>query len=208
MSRPTYFHRAVVGILIILAGMVFESRQATAQFCVCPTTLLTTKRVTICFNGAFQQVDVTYCNENYCPPMPPATPDPCDPPNDPINARTVIYQICPIGFATADAQNLMNATIAAMGLCCGDQAGLFNCTAGATRADWIVRWPKCVQFDATGCLVACAGSPCCGFRVAFFPGNPAGLCETLILDNCSDPTSCTSSTCTELQCFFPTQCCW
>lgn len=208
MSTTPYV-RILTGIVFLATAMMAGNTRVQAQTCVCPASQQQTKQITICFNGANQQVDVTFCSQTYCPPVPPATPDPCDPPNDPIDATMVIYQICPVGFVTTDAQGLMNATIAAMGLCCGNQLGLFNCTSSTTQYQWIVRWPKCVIFDAnTNCLVACQGSPCCGFRV-LFQTTAAGFCETIPLDNCSDPTTCTAgSGCIELQCTYPTQCCW
>lgn len=207
MSRNQY--RSISGVLTILACMTLAVPNMRGQSCFCATTQEVTKRIDICYNNIIQQVDVTYCGETFCPPQQMATAEPCNTPNDPISARTTISRICPVGFIPTNAQNLMNATIAAMGLCCGDQAGLFGCTAATMGHQWIVRWPKCVQFDAMGCLAGCTGSPCCGFRVLFEPNQPPGVCRTTILENCSDTFACPSgSTCIELTCEYPLRCCW
>lgn len=212
MSTTTFCCRLLVGMFIILAGMTMPSASASAQAnCDCPVTMQKVKVIDICFEGQIRQVEVTYCNETFCPPR--VIPDPCNVPNVPISARTVIWRICPIGFVTPNAQGLMNATIAAMGLCCGNKAGIFDCTIVSPEYNWIVRSPKCVYFDATGCLNACPNTPCCGALVRFRPNFPMqGQCETTILADCSDTAPCppppTGINCIQLDCHYPVNCCW
>ncbi|MBN9399167.1 MAG: hypothetical protein J0I17_03220 ['Candidatus Kapabacteria' thiocyanatum] len=204
-------HGSVVVMLIAIASIVLGTVATSAQsVCTCTPALSITRQITICFNGAQRQVEVTYCNESFCPPSTQIT-DHCNAQNLPIDARTVIKRICPIGFATTNAQGLMNATIAAIGLCCNNQGGIFECQP-STVYHWIVRWPKCVYFDATGCLEACDDTPCCHALVRFRPNSPTpGRCETTVLTNCSENLECPPSpvnTCIKLDCIYPVTCCW
>lgn len=210
--RHLRYMAAFLPILLLLAVPVSK---ATAQLCTCPEPDNIVKQITVCFDHQMRQVDVTYCNQTFCPAIP--YPGDCNPRNLPVNARTIIRKVCPIGFTTMNAQGLMNATVAAMGLCCGNQAGIFECPNADQIYNWMVSWPQCVYFDLTGCMQGTEQSICCSFLVEFRPNFPtAGLCRTTVLDDCTPqavPVPCELSTTPvgfpiRLQCSYPVECCW
>lgn len=210
MSR-TFFLRILVGILAVIACMHLSSESAYAQDqCVCRAPQVTT-RITICFSGSSRQVDVTYCNETFCPAT--TVSDVCSP-SAPVDVRTLIKKIDPIGFTTTNAQGLVNATIAAMGFCCGNQAGIFNCVSSTTDFVWLVRWSKCATFTGTTLELVESGL-CCGYVVRYRPNSPSmGLCETTILNACTvaglcPPVVIGAPPIIQLGCDpFPSVCCW
>lgn len=212
MSTGTFRLRLLAAMLVVLGVMAMSNTSASAQAnCDCPITTQTVKVIDVCFGTQTRQVEVTYCNERFCPPR--VVPDPCNLLNLPIAARTAIWRICPVGFGTTDAQGLLNATVAAMGLCCGNKAGIFDCTLPFTEYNWIVRLPTCVFFDAGGCINACPNTPCCTYLVRFRPNFPdPDQCETVILNDCPDPAPCPPSPggadCIRLNCQYPIDCCW
>lgn len=209
MSLISLCHRALIVAIVVLSSITYAGTVVKAQYCMCPPDKAVTKQIKICLDQQDRFVNVTYCFQKFCPDQPLTVVDPCNPQNNPIHARTVISRICPVGFTTTNAQGLMNATVAAMGYCCGDQAELFNCSAATAGYRWIVRWPKCVFFDANNCLVGCPGSPCCGFYVGFFPNVPVqGQCTTVVFNDCSDVGVCNATCGTQLTCTYPVQCCW
>lgn len=210
MSRtPTL--RMLAAVLSVVASLSLFHASAYAQDqCVCRAPEVTT-RITICFNGSSRQVDVTYCNETFCPAA--SISDVCSP-SAPVDVRTLIRKITPLGFTTTDAQGLVNATIAAVGFCCGNQAGLFNCVSSTTQFVWLVRWSKCATFTGATLELVESGL-CCGYVVRYRPNTPtAGLCETAILDNCTvaglcPPVVIGAPPIVQLECNpFPSVCCW
>lgn len=203
--------RLLVWMLFVLIGSVVPGALASAQAdCICTLPQIVT-RITICFDGQYRQVDVTYCSEKFCPAS--TTTDACST-SAAIDVRTLIKRIAPLGFTTTNAQGLVNATIAAMGLCCGNQAGLFNCPSSTNEYVWLVRWPKCASFTA-GVLDLHEGGPCCGAIVRYRPNTPTpGLCETTVLKSCTVPGICPpvvvgGAPVIDLACDpFPASCCW
>lgn len=211
MSSKPFHSRLLTGILLVLISMLMMPRTEAQTLCECPEPDEQVQVIDICFGGILRQVKVTYCNQTYCPSVP--VQDPCNPLGLPITARTFIKGICPIGFVTANAQGLLNATVAALGLCCGNRADLLTCPVATPDVHWIVSWPKCVYFDANACLNACENSPCCAFLVRFQPNNPQpGQCLTTVLANCMDPAPCPPPppgvACILLDCIYPVACCW
>ncbi len=203
--------RVSTRMLFVLVCLILPGTLASAKVdCTCTLPQIVT-RITICFDGQYRLVDVTYCNDKFCPAA--TITDACSPPVA-IDVRTLIKKIAPAGFTTTNAQGLVNATIAAMGLCCGNQAGLFSCASSTNEYVWLVRWPKCASFNA-GVLELHEGGPCCGAVVRYRPNTPTpGQCETTVLKGCTVPGICPpvvigGTPVIDLACDpFPASCCW
>lgn len=215
MSSARVLRRFLTATLPFMLLFAIPTCSIVAQLCACPEPDYIVRQITVCFDHQMRQVEVTYCNQTFCPAIP--YPGDCNPRSLPVSARTVIRKVCPLGFTTMNAQGLMNATVAAMGLCCGNQAGLFECPNADQAYDWMISWPQCVYFDPTGCLQGTDQSVCCSFLVEFRPNYPtAGQCRTTVLDNCTlqtVPVPCELSTtpvgfAIRLQCSYPVECCW
>lgn len=191
--------------------LVFIQAASVAQ-CLC-SSVQQSRQIDICLGGTIHQVVVTYCTTTYCPTIPLA--DPCNPNSLGIDARTELISICPVPaggtgtLPTTDYIRLVGATVSAMSMCHGNQLGIAFC-APNTDYYWIVRTPQCMFVDATGCLVACAGSPCCGYLMRY-RSNP-GFCSTLVLGMCgasSGGFTCPpGATCNNIGCPPPNQRCW
>lgn len=200
MSHTRYSY-GILGSLLLLVSILSLSSAAAQPPCRC-TASDTTTPMAIWIGGQYRSVDVTYCQDNYCPVNRTITT--CNPGGEIIHARTVIRQICITdgGPPINDAQALFDATLLRMGICCGDK--LFPVCIGAPHDifNWLVSVPKCVQFDATGrCVTACDNSPCCTFLVQFSL-TPTSDCVTTILNTCDEPGDCTGA-CISLQCRYP-----
>jgi len=206
MSQSTFCRYMAGSVLLICMLFLASTTRATAQDnCRCLPSEEQSQLIKICFGptgSAF--VKVTYCNESYCPPKDGVQP--CNPNNLPISARTVIKSICPDGFTTTDAQGLMNATVAAIGICCGNGTFFPQCPESEHIFNWIVSWPKCVLFNADRCLVACLDAPCCTNLVQF-ERTGTGKCVTRVLSECPDDRACDAD-CITLDCKYPTKCCY
>lgn len=206
--------RMVLALAFVAACNVRMNAQLVIDSCNCPPQEEVTKRITICYEGQNQTVDVTYCNREYCPPVILAVYCNIGSSIVPIDAHTRITRICPVGFAPTNAKALMQGTIAAMSYCCGNNADLWQCPlAPYLFKIWIVRWPRCMYFDAAGCLNPCIGARCCGVRVRLWPNRPvAGQCETVIDDQCSNevdpcPEQPVGINCIDMGCEYQIPCC-
>lgn len=215
MSSSSLRHCLLIIALPVLLLFTVTVSDIMAQPCACPEADYIVRQITVCFDHQMRQVEVTYCNQTFCPAIP--YPGDCNPRNLPVTARTVIRKVCPVGFTTMNAQGLMNATVAALGLCCGNQAELFECPDTGRTYNWMISWPQCVYFDLSGCLQGTDQSICCSFLVEFRPNYPtAGVCQTTVLDDCTlqaVPVPCELSTTPvgfpiRLHCSYPVECCW
>lgn len=148
-------------------------------------------------------VIVAYCNKNYCPPE--RGVQPYNPDNLPIDARTIIPKVCVTdgGPTIADPQVIMNATVAAMGIC---YHFFPPCQDSQTPFHWLVTTPRYVRFDAAAqCVYACDNTPCRTHLVRFTQ-TTTGECITDVLYSCDDPAGCEAD-CIRLECRYPVECC-
>lgn len=190
--------RMLTVFLTVLACMTLTNVRISAQQtceCAAPDQLL---QVLICFENEIRLVHVTVCTEGFCPAV--AYPHPCA--TQPINARTVIKSICPISWSTTNIQELVQATITGIGICCSSGAQLPGCTIGPDYL-WLVSYGKCWSQDpVTNCWTSCAGSPCCSHLIKYQPNFPVpGQCMTTLLGSCDDGTTCPPGTgCVSIDC--------
>lgn len=158
MSRRSSFLRALFGVLIAVACLAMPEQRAFGQaYCTSCTQPDQVWRVDICMApGQTRTVDVTVCNETFCPAQ--ALGVPCVP--NPINDRTVIKKICPVGWTgtTGDLQAVLNKVIPMIGPCCGGWTYLPTCTD--PDFNWLVSYPTCWEYTG-GCWVPCLNAPCC-----------------------------------------------
>lgn len=207
MSRERSFLGVLFCTLLLTACLFHPGSRASAQvICDCPPDQSMEATLTVCIAGANRTIMVSYCNTNYCPPQPDVQP--CNPNNLPINARTIIRKVCLVdgGPPLPGAQELMDAAIIAMSICCNNNQFFPPCDDPQAPFHWIVTTPKCVQFDAAAqCVTACDNTPCCTHLVLFEHTAP-GRCETRLLQTCEDPGDC-SADCTRLECRYPFNCC-
>lgn len=208
MSCEPSCRRTLVGIFIAVVCMLAASTNLRAQAgcndCNAPDQVVP---VNICLQGVNQIVNVTLCHMVFCPPLVYAHP--CNPNNLPINARTVIKQICPT-IPTGNIAGLVQATIAGLGICC-DQGQFMTWCATAPNPNvfnWLVSHPVCWEMDAaTGCWKGCNPSPCCTNLVRFTRLTTGG-CRTTVLKTCDETGECPTSQCIRIPCTpYPLQCC-
>ncbi len=208
MSRERSFLGVLICTLLLTACLFHPGSRASAQvICDCPPDQMRDVTLRVCVGGANRTIVVSYCNTNYCPPQPDVQP--CNPDNLPINARTVIRKVCIVdgGPALANAQDLMDAAIVAMSICCNDYQFFPPCEDPQAPFHWIVTIPLCVQFDAAAqCVWACDDSPCCTHLVRFTQ-TASGTCETRVLKTCDDQRDCPTADCIRLACRYPVKCC-
>lgn len=194
MPRQFFNPRAYLFVSIVLLLFGIMSRASFAQCtCLVPDRQI---QMQICFDGQMRTVDVTLCTEDFCPAA--GYPHPCA--VQPINGRTSIKSICPVGWSTTDIFRLLNATVATLGICCSSGTYLPLCALN-TDYLWLVSYGKCWQLDAaTNCWNSCPTGPCCTFLFRFQPGVPVpGTCQTTILSSCIDPGTCPPG-CEEVPC--------
>lgn len=186
MSRRPFLAKACPGILITLLFCAVTAQRSVAQGCSC-MTLDVVQTVSICFDGQIRTIDVTLCTDSFCPAT--GYPDQCA--TQPINGRTVIKNICPVGWSTTDIFRLLAATVSTLGVCCSSNTYLPQCTSN-TDYVWLVSYGKCWQLDAaTNCWNSDPIGPCCTFLFRYKPGVPVlGACQTTILSSCFDPGTC------------------
>lgn len=208
MSRQHSLLGVFVCMLLLMAAMFYPTTDTFAQdICGCSPDQEQNATLTICVGGMNRTVIVAYCNKNYCPPE--RGVQPCNPDNLPINARTIIRKVCVTdgGPIIADPQVIMNATVAAMGICCSGYHFFPPCQDPQAPFLWLVTTPKCVRFDvAAQCVYACDNTPCCTHLVRFTQ-TTTGECITDVLHSCDDPVGCEAD-CIRLECRYPVECCW
>lgn len=113
---------------MLLISILSFSTAVAQPTCRC-TSSDTTIAMAIWIGGQYRDIDVTFCQDDYCPVNRTITT--CNPGGEIIHARTVISRICITdgGPLIADAQALFDATVLRMGICCGDK--LFPVCIGA-----------------------------------------------------------------------------
>lgn len=213
MSRSLFERRMVLFALLPLCFVLMHGL-SVAQ-CTCSGTQQS-RQIDICLGGITYPVVVTYCTTTYCPPAPLA--DPCNPNSLGIDARTELISICPAPagstgpLPTTDYVRLVGATVSAMSFCHGNQLGIALCIPQPDYT-WIIRTPQCMSVNVNGCLVACAGTPCCGYLVRYRPNHPApGSCNTNLMSMCGSSSggfACPpGATCNNIGCPPPDHACW
>jgi len=196
----TRFSYSALGSLLLLVSILSLSSAVAQPPCRC-TAPDTTVSMIVDVNGVDRLVNVTYCQDNYCPVTYDITY--CNP-GYPIHARTVISGICVTDAQPMpSAQALFDAVRLRMDICCGEH--LFPvCISGPRDIfNWLVSIPKCIRADATGrCYTACEDSPCCTSLVSFSLTS-TGFCVTDVVTTCNEDGEC-SSGCDRLECYYPT----
>ncbi len=212
MSRRSSFLRTLFGAIVFVAFLSMPNQYALGQpYCTNCTQADQVWRVDICMEpGLTRTVDVTVCNQNYCPAQPFG--EPCAPIS--INARTIIKKICPVGWTgtTIDINAILNKMIPKVGPCCGGDTYLTACPSAQEFA-WLVSFPTCWEYTG-GCWVPCLNAPCCLnlLRYQFNVPNP-GDCRVdsgpvcgMGPEQCHPPT--VPLTCLSIGCNFnPEPCC-
>ncbi len=166
MSRRSSFLRPLLGVLLFVACLSMPDQRAFGQaYCTSCAQPDQVWRVDICMpGGQTRTVDVTVCNETYCPAQPLG--EPCVP--NPINARTVIKKICPVGWTgtTGDIQIILNKVIPKIGVCCGGNTYLSACPSNPDFV-WLVNYPTCWEYTAANCWEPCLNAPCCTYLLHY-----------------------------------------
>jgi len=205
-SLTTHIRSALLLLALCVSMSVVQS--SAQQACTCATPDRTVQ-LQICFEGANRIVDVLACMEGFCPAAPYAHP--CA--TQPINARTVIKRICPVGgWSTSNIENLVHAVTNNLGICCATGTQLPACPGPDYY--WIVSYGRCWQEDpGTNCWAPCPGNiPCCTQLVHFRTNFPIlGQCFTEVLSTCDEGNQCPPGPdCRPVGCVFPTspECCF
>lgn len=200
MSREPFHTRAYLCMSIILIFFAFTAQRSVAQMdcdCFGPDVQ---QQIQICVDGQMRTVDVTLCTDSYCPSQ--YYPHSCA--IQPVNGRTVIKEICPVGWSAPNIDKYLVAIIMQTGLCCSGGINLPPCAVN-TDYLWLVSSSKCWQLDAaTNCWTACPVGHCCSFLIRYQPGVPGpGDCLTTIVQGCTDPAVCPTGACETQICTLP-----
>lgn len=149
--------------------------------------------------GTNYNVNVTYCYRAYATP---AVLE-CNPGNLASNYAIVIQKICPPIGSPVPLNNLIQGTLAAFDVCCGN---LFNSSLTPITPLWCYTFaiPKCWQFVA-GCWQPCPDAKCCVILVEWSYGGPSDPCVRKIYPRCEAPETCAEG-CITWECAYPDAC--
>lgn len=199
MSHTRYPY-SILGSLLLLISILSLSSAVAQPPCRC-TAPDTTVSMVVDVNGVNRLVDVTYCQDNYCPVNDGITY--CTMGNS-VHARTVISGMCITdALPTLSAQALFDAVRRRMDICCGEHVFPVCIFGPRDVYNWLVSIPVCVRADATGrCYTACEDSPCCTSLVSFSLTS-AGICVTNVVTTCEEAGQC-GNDCERLECYYPT----